>query len=301
MTMADVLVSEFSTVQPGADSTFETDENASFRVSGTGLITGKPVAVTIVQAEAGHGVIFYPESWQGEPIPARLPAVVHTDRGVTLANRAGQTLSIVEHFLAGAILAGFPDLKVLVQSAPELPILDGSAQDWMLHFNRQSQWQKSVLQPIPAWKQAVFYRANEDIAVYGIPDTHFKVTYAVDFNHPELRNRHVHWDSQTDAPSLVSTAGTFGYVSELPALQARGLALGVNESNSLGLFEEGGYSRPLRHDDEPVYHKILDLIGDLSLTGLNPLALPLHVFAINAGHSSHVAFGKRLLKALAHE
>ncbi len=274
-------------------------EADSLVVAGIGLITGKPVEVTIRLATSGHGVVFYPKSLQGEPIPARLASVVYTDRGVTLANRMGNTLSIVEHFLAGAMLAGFPDLQVVVRGAPELPILDGSAQDWLTYFKGQKNWQKRTMQPVSPLSQAIFYRGSGAIAVYGIPDTHFKVTYAVDFNHPELTSRYVRWDSCNDAGSLVSSAGTFGYVSELPALQARGLALGANADNSLGLFEEGGYSRPLRHPDEPVYHKILDLIGDLSLTGLNPLALPLHVFAINAGHGSHVAFGQLLLKAIA--
>jgi UDP-3-O-[3-hydroxymyristoyl] N-acetylglucosamine deacetylase len=63
-------------------------------------------------------------------------------------------------------------------------------------------------------------------------------------------------------------------------------------------MEAGGYSRPLRHDDEPVYHKVLDLIGDLTLTGINPLTLKAHVFAINAGHGSHTAFAERLLQLL---
>jgi UDP-3-O-[3-hydroxymyristoyl] N-acetylglucosamine deacetylase len=264
------------------------------QVSGIGLITGQPVEVEIQPAEPGHGIVFYMEGVS--PIPARLPSVVHTDRGVTLANREGKTLSIVEHFLCAASLAGLTDLRVLVNGAPEMPILDGSARDWLTHF--ETVW--SLQPPVSSvdLAAAIFYRHNDDICLYAIPDTHFKVSYSVDFNHPELRNRWVRWDSREDASAVVSSSVTFGYMSELPALQARGLALGAGPENSLGLMEAGGYSRPLRHDDEPVYHKVLDLIGDLTLTGLNPLTLKAHVFAINAGHGSHTAFARKLCQCL---
>lgn len=263
-------------------------------VSGIGLITGKPVEVEIQPADPGHGVIFYMEGVSA--IPARLSSVVHTDRGVTLADAEGKTISIVEHFLCAVSMAGLSDLKVMVHGAPEMPILDGSAQDWIREF--ETSWPLQRPEPSVDLPKAIFYRHNEDICVYAIPDTHFKVSYCVDFNHPELRNQWVRWDSREQAAELVSASATFGFLSELPAMQAKGLALGVRPENSLGLIEEGGYSRPLRHDLEPVYHKVLDLIGDLALTGLNPLTLKAHVFAINAGHGSHTAFACKLLKVL---
>lgn len=266
----------------------------ALHVSGTGLVTGKPVDVEIRPAEKGHGIVFYMDG--ATPIPARLEAVVHTDRGVTLANREGKTLSIVEHFLCAAMLAGLPDLWVSVSGAPELPLLDGSARDWLSLLG--GHLGMNPPEPAIAIPGAIFHRHNDDICVYAIPDTHFKVSYSINFNHKDLQHRWVRWDSRQDAVSLVADAGTFGYLDELPALQAKGLALGANLENSLGLTAEGGYTRPLRHEDEPVYHKILDLIGDLSLSGINPLALKAHVFAINAGHGSHVAFAHRLLQSL---
>ncbi|MCE3235072.1 MAG: lpxC [Vampirovibrio sp.] len=263
-------------------------------VNGIGVITGKTVDVQILPGEPGQGIVFYIDGVS--PIPASLASVVHTDRGVTLANRDGKTLSIVEHFLCAAALAGLSDLKVSVTGAAEMPILDGSAQDWLKVFARH--FEIALPKPAVTLDRAVFYRHSEDIAVYAIPASHFKISYSVDFNHPDLKARWVGWDSQADNPALISTACTFGYISELPALQSRGLALGANLENSLGLVEAGGYSRPLRHDDEPIYHKMLDLIGDLSLMGINPLSIKAHVFAMNAGHSSHVPFAKKLLQAV---
>lgn len=261
-------------------------------VEGIGLITGLPVQVQIEPAPAGHGIVFYIDGVS--PIPARFESVVHLDRGVTLANAERKTLSIVEHFLCATQLAGLSDLKVLVSGAPEMPILDGSAQSWLDLF--ESQWDLQKPQPTTELKQALFYRHSDDICIYAIPDTHFKVTYSLNFDHPDLKNQWARWDSQNDDWCLVSSSVTFGFLNELPALQASGLAKGVSFENSLGLTDDGSYTRPLRHDEEPLHHKMLDLIGDLSLAGINPLSLKAHIFAINAGHSSHVPFAKQLHK-----
>lgn len=269
----------------------------TIQVEGIGLITGLPVRADIEPAPAGHGIVFYMEG--KSPIPARIESAAHLDRGVTLANAERKTLSIVEHFLCAAQLAGLQDLKVSVFGAPELPILDGAAQAWYELFAKHLTPQKP--QPSLTLRHAVLYRHNEDICLYAIPSTHFQVTYCLDFNHPDLKNRWARWDSQSDEAQLIASSVTFGYLDELPALQAAGLARGVSLENSLGLTSDGGYTRPLKHDHEPIYHKMLDLIGDLSLTGLNPLSIKAHVFAINAGHSSHVPFAKQLLKAIRSE
>jgi UDP-3-O-[3-hydroxymyristoyl] N-acetylglucosamine deacetylase len=262
-------------------------------VTGHGLITGESVTVEIDQGPAGQGIVFdFGEKGQ---IPARLESVVHTDRGVTLANRQGQTLSIVEHFLCACSLAGVKDLTVKVDGAPELPILDGSAQQWMEMLS--DVFQPHVPAPI-ALKQAVFYRHDEHICLYAVPSTHFKVSYAVDFDHTGLKIRWAKWDSREDDVRQIAAARTFGFVRELPLLQAQGLGKGVRPDNTLGMTDEGGYTDALRFDDEPVFHKVLDFMGDMTLSGLNPLGIQAHFFAINAGHGSHTAFARKLLRAL---
>lgn len=268
-------------------------------IEGIGLITGKPVKVTLRLAQVGQGVVFYPDSWTSEPIPARLEAVVNTDRGVTLANQERKTLSIVEHFLSATSMTGIRDLDVLVEGAPELPILDGSAFPWFEALKTIAPNAKAPSETIEL-SEAIYYRSvDSNSLVYAIPDDHFSITYAVDFEHDALRKRWARWDSAYDSIETLANAGTFGHLSELPALQARGLAMGVREENTLGLLENGEYTRDLRQVDEPIFHKMLDLIGDLSLSGLNPLTLKAHIFAINAGHGSHTAFAKQLLKSLA--
>lgn len=262
-------------------------------VEGTGLITGLPVQVRIEPAAPGQGIVFHLENEL--PVPARLESVVNTERGVTLAHPSGKFLSIVEHFLCACSLAGLQDLNVYVSGGPELPILDGSADLWLSRLT-ETFGEKTVEADIPLTK-AVFHRHDDNVCIYAIPSDRFRVTYAVDFPHPGLNNLWIRWDSKDGADGL-APARTFGFLRELPYLQAKGLAKGVSLDNTLGLTDDGGYTTPLRFDEEPAFHKMIDLIGDLTLSGLNPLRLKAHVFAFNAGHDSHTAFAKKLLKAL---
>ena len=88
-------------------------------------------------------------------------------------------------------------------------------------------------------------------------------------------------------------ARTFGYLKDLERFQEAGLALGVSIDNTVGLTETG-YTTELRSKFEPIKHKILDLIGDLYLSGINPLDLKAHIVAREAGHRIHVEFAKIL-------
>jgi UDP-3-O-[3-hydroxymyristoyl] N-acetylglucosamine deacetylase len=266
-------------------------------LSGIGLITGLEVTASIEAAPQGQGIEFeLPDS--GSRIPARLARAVHTDRGVTLADPAtGKTLSIVEHFLAACAMAGLSDLTVRVTGGPELPLLDGSAEVWRhtlsQHFGTQPP------RPSIELPQALFHRHSEQACLFALPADTFQITYTLDYpEHPDVACQWARWQWPTEPVTAISPARTFGFMSELPALQASGLAKGVRLDNTLGLSETGGYSTPLRLEEEPLRHKMLDLLGDLMLMGVNPLSLKAHLFALNAGHGTHVAFGKRLQKLL---
>lgn len=276
-------------------------------IAGIGLITGLPVNVEVQQAPIGSGINFYVDDEdKTRLLPARLDSVIHTDRGITL--RAAQaenpslqtpalspTLSIVEHFLCACALLGLNDLSIRVQGAPELPFLDGSAMQWVKALRPLAP--SSVIKPEIPLKYPLSYHHAYGIYLMAIPSETFQITYAVNFDHPDLRNRWVHWSySSPDDIEQIAPARTFGFVSELPALQAKGLARGVTMENTLGLTDEGGYTDLLRLTDEPVRHKIVDLMGDLMLTGMNPLRLKAHIFAFQAGHTSHIVFARMLME-----
>lgn len=269
-----------------------TTATTTVSVQGIGLITGIPVKITLSPAPAGTGVVF--DLGNDVIIPARLECVANTERGVTLGHPSGKFIAIVEHFLCACAFSNITDLHVRVEGASELPLLDGGSAQWIEHlkpFAKTTQQRFELTAPVN-------YEHNKTTRILAVPHTHFKVSYLVDFDHPELRTRWICWDSKTDDPTLIYNAQTFGQVDELPAMQAQGLAKGVTEENTLGLIREGGYTRPLRFKDEPIYHKALDLIGDLMLGGINALNTNMHVVATCAGHSSHTAFAQELQKAL---
>ena len=270
-------------------------------IEGIGLITGRSVTVTLQLAQPGCGVTFYLAN--GRTIQASLDSVVQTVRGVTIANSEGDTLSIVEHFLAATVLSGHLDLDVkLSEDAVELPLLDGSAQVWIDRLNEafgSVTNQSASLTLLHAMHYD--HTASSDpkpVQVYALPSNRLQITYSLDFPHPEVQQQFVHWDASTDTPDVISQARTFGMAAQLPALQAKGLALGVTADNTLGLNDDGSCTSDLRFDQEPLYHKCLDLLGDLRLAGINPLALRAHIIAINAGHGAHIAFARRLLSVL---
>lgn len=291
-----------------------TPTSKTLSVSGSGLITGKSVSVAITP-QIDSGIRFYVDDHE---ISGSLESVVHTDRGVTLANTQvttaakPATISIVEHFLAACSLYGLNHATVSISwteaqdrelSQIELPLLDGSAHAWISHF--EGLWgPRSIVTTQQALRQPVFYSsqngskaADADILLIALPAERFQIRYGVDFPHPDLFQRWEAWSYEQDGIDTLAPARTFGFVNELPELQARGLAKGVTSENTLGLTEEGGYTRPLLFPGEPVRHKMLDLIGDLTLMGINPLSVGMQIVAFNAGHTSHIALA-RLLKPM---
>jgi UDP-3-O-[3-hydroxymyristoyl] N-acetylglucosamine deacetylase len=260
-------------------------------VRGIGLITGLSCTVDIAPGAPGTGIVFVVK---GIDIPARVDHVLMCDRGVTLGIPGGPTLSIVEHFLSACAVANVGDIRVTVQGAPELPLLDGSASGWLDALQPFARPLPQTVQPLPHALRVT--DAEGSYRLTAMPHPHLSILYAVHFDHPGLHHRWVLWDAATDDPVALMQAGTFGFVRELPVLQARGLAKGVSEENTLGLTDDGGYTRPLRFADEPIYHKVLDLLGDLMLSGVNPLTVGMRVVAVNAGHALHVGLAKKLHK-----
>jgi UDP-3-O-[3-hydroxymyristoyl] N-acetylglucosamine deacetylase len=265
--------------------------------SGTGLVTGLTSQVEITTLPSGAGIVFQVDNVE---IPATPDFVISTDRGVTLG-RNGKMLSIVEHFLSACAITGHRDLKVQVSGAPELPLFDGSAAIWVELLREQFGLPQTDRKQTRLKETVTYQDSNEpETQLTAFPAETLQITYLVNFNHPDLTRRWWCWQpSDGTLTDLVAPARTFGFVSELPILQARGLAKGVSLDNTLGLTDEGGYTSPLRMPDEPIRHKILDFIGDMMLCGLLIQDIQAHFVIYNAGHTSHIAFGKHLQKHLA--
>ena len=133
---------------------------------------------------------------------------------------------------------------------------------------------------------------DKRIALY--PSDHFKVTYSISFDHPLLRHQsRTMRITEESFVEEIAPARTFGFLKEVEMLRQRGLALGGSLDNAIVLGETGVLNNTLRFEDEFVRHKILDVIGDLSLVGYPVIG---HLVAHRGGHALHTAFAARILE-----
>ena len=180
-------------------------------------------------------------------------------------------------------------------SNPELPIMDGSAKAWVEAMKKEGIANQTQIEAVEFEKPITYQDGNTLIAL--IPSDSFKVTYLVDFEHKDLKNRWVTFEPEKNDDEII-TARTFGYLKDLEKFHAMGIALGADLENTVGLKDDGTYTCDLRCEFESAKHKILDIIGDLHLTGKNPLGFKAHIIAKLAGHKSHVEFAKKIMEEL---
>lgn len=246
---------------------------------GKGLMTGLDCTVTLFPSEEKGIRFFVPEG--KTPLIASPENVASTDNFVALGNSEGLKAVLVEHFMAACAFAGIDSLDVCL-GCFEVPIMDGSAAEWYKLLSQNNEI-----------KETSFEKPIYTDKITLIPANELKITYCVDFDHPHLKNRWVSFDLSQDRNEIIE-ARTFGYLKDLERFQQAGMARGVTIENTVGLTDDG-YTTELRSEFEPIKHKILDIIGDLYLTGLNPLGFKAHIIAYNAGHKAHVEFAKVLL------
>ncbi len=263
------------------------------RATGVGLHTGKKVYLTLRPAPVDTGIVFIRTDLDIEvEVPAR-PENVSDTRLSTTLERDGVKISTVEHLMSAFAGIGIDNAYVEL-SAPEVPIMDGSAGPFV--FLLQSAGiseQKKLKQFIRIKKPCVVQ--DDDKWVKFEPFNGFKVSFAIDFDHPILKNstQNASVDfSTTSFVKEVSRARTFGFMDDLEALRNAGLAQGGSFDNaivmdSFHILNDDG----LRYEDEFVKHKVLDAIGDLYLLG-HPL-----IGEFSAHKSGH-ALNNRLLRQL---
>lgn len=262
----------------------------SAEIIGKALMDATESKVKITPSDK-EGIYFYPENSE-EPVKACLDNVISTQNCVVLGSNNKQ-VRLVEHFMAACAFAGIDSLNVYM-SGIELPILEGSSLEWFKLFNEAGIDQKSCDNNVTI--DTPIYYSLDKASLVMIPAESFQISYCVNFNHPDLKLRWFKW-SFDDNQDEILQARTFGYLKDLEMFQKAGLALGVSIDNTVGLTETG-YTTELRSEYEPIKHKILDLIGDLILTGVNPLSLKAHIIVQNAGHKTHFEFAKILKKEL---
>jgi UDP-3-O-[3-hydroxymyristoyl] N-acetylglucosamine deacetylase len=229
-------------------------------------------------------------------VPALASHVAPSTRCTRLAAEGAEVLT-PEHLLA-ALWGLRIDNARLELEGPEVPILDGSA----IPYVRAIQEAGIAEQAAPARVVRLFrpiWAADGERHVLALPAEHLALTVATAFGRscagPALLSLDFPPDSGDDAVGdrfarELAPARTFCFQDEVEAILAAGLGAGGSLENALVLSDEGP-SRPLRFEDEPVRHKMLDLLGDLALLGAR---LAAHVIAVKAGHALHTAAAEQI-------
>lgn len=262
-------------------------------ITGNSLMKNRQSSVRILPSEEEGIRFFVGDSL--DPIVMDVDNVVSTNHCVTLGHKRNKIM-LIEHFSAACAFAGIDSLDVLV-SKSEMPILDGSSQKWIELFT-----QAGIEKPKNRNEKNQFYTVSEPIYYLNgkthliiLPDKELNISYGVNYDHPDLKNRWVSYNKKT--AKEITEARTFGFLKDLRKFQLFGFARGVTYENTVGL-DGDGYTVELRSEQEPIKHKILDLIGDFNLAGVNPLNLKAQIIAKEAGHAVHIMVAKILKEKL---
>jgi UDP-3-O-[3-hydroxymyristoyl] N-acetylglucosamine deacetylase len=266
----------------------------SIRTTGVGLHTGARVELTLRPAPVDAGIVFHRIDL---PKPVTIPALAanvgDTRLSSTLA-MSGTSISTVEHLMSALAGLGIDNLHIDV-AGPELPIMDGSAGPFVFLLQSAGVVEQAKAKRYLRVRAPVEIRDGDKWARFE-PHRGFKLDFTIDFPHPVFgtENRHVIVDfAEHSYIKEVARARTFGFMQDVEAMRAAGLALGGSLQNAVVLDETRVLNAEgLRYDNEFVKHKVLDAIGDLYLLG-HPLIGQFTAF--KPGHALNNALARALL------
>ncbi|KAB8318888.1 UDP-3-O-acyl-N-acetylglucosamine deacetylase [Tolypothrix campylonemoides VB511288] len=267
--------------------------------TGVGLHSGVTTQVRVKPAEVGSGRYFVRVDLPDTPIiPAQVAAVNQTVLSTQLG-KGEASVRTVEHLLAALAAMKVDNARIEID-APEVPLLDGSAKVWTEAIAQVGLVSQTLSEEkVPHLIDQPIWVRQGDAFVCAIPAPETRFTYGIDFDFPAIGNQWYSWsfsankENPDDSFALeIAPARTFGLLHQIEHLQQSGLIKGGSLDNALVCGPEGWLNPPLRFANEPVRHKILDLVGDLSLLGIFPCA---HFLAYKASHNLHIQLAQRIL------
>ena len=289
-------------------------------VKGLGLHTGREVNLTFRPAPVNHGYVFKRTDLEGSPeIPADVKFVTDTSRGTTL-ERNNASVQTIEHVLSS--LAGLEiDNAIIEMDGPETPIMDGSARYFVEALIEAGIEEQNAEKDYFVIESVISYADPQNkVEIIAIPAPDFKVSVMIDFESNVLTSQNANLNKISDFHRQIAPCRTFVFLHELEYLLTNNLikggdlnnaivfvnkAVGQDELDRLALL----FNKPtvtvkpegilnnldLHFPNEPARHKLLDVIGDLTLAG-KPVKG--HIIATRPGHKANVEFAKLLRKEI---
>ena len=261
-------------------------------LTGIGLHSGEPVKMTVSPAGADTGVVF--RAADGTLIPANADHVVDTNNATTVG-AFGVRVRTIEHLMAAAGALGIDNMVVDIDG-PEVPAADGSAKPFMdlLRSGGRASLPAprrpiSVSEPIRVGTESRWLEV--------LPADSLRISYTLDNSHPVIGlQAGTYGITEEVFAQEIAPARTYGFLRDVPVMRQNGLARGGSLENAVVVGKRSVLNDSLRYPDEFVRHKILDLVGDLSLLG-RPLRG--HVVGRNAGHALNNQLVAAIQKAVA--
>lgn len=289
-------------------------------ISGVGLHTGQEVTLIIKPAPANNGIRFLrSDIGEGAFLEADANLVSDTSRGTTL-ERDGVRVATVEHVLAAITGMGI-DNAIIDVNCPETPILDGSSRHYTdAIMNAGTVEQEAFKDYFEIREPLRLYHEEKDCEIIAVPSENYRITCLIDYQSKVLGHQHAELDHISKFKDEISGCRTFVFLHELEFLLAQNLIKGGDLSNaivfvdkpvnqqeldrlakvlnkpSVAVRQEGILNNlELSFTNEPARHKLLDIVGDLTLAG-KPIKG--HIIASKPGHASNVLFAKLLKKRI---
>lgn len=292
--------------------------NGSFSLSGKGLHTGLNIEAKFLPAAENTGIVFKRIDLEGAPeIPALATYVSATERG-TVLKKDNASVSTIEHIMSAFMAHGI-DNCIIEINAPEVPILDGSAKFVVEALNKVGKKELNA--------ERIFFEVKEEMTFTNgtstiklLPADEFCAEVTIDFNSPVLKKQSASICDYTNYDNEIASARTFVFVREILLLLQHNLIKGGDLDNAIVIYdqpltkeaitdicnklnvpvievEDLGYlnHRPLEWENEPARHKLLDLIGDLSLIGL---PIKGKIVAEKPGHGYNTFVAQEILKLI---
>ena len=285
-------------------------------ISGIGLHTGKEVEITFKPAPENHGIKFKRIDLENQPIiDADIDNVVDTSRGTSI-EKNGHRISTVEHTLAA--ISGLDIDNILIEiNCSETPILDGSSKLYIDALKKAGITEQNAEREYIEIKETItYFDKDKKVEMYIIPDDKFSISVMVDYETEVLGCQQATLENIADFENEISTCRTFVFLHELEYLYNNGLIKGGDLNNAIVFVDHvitdeehtklaAIFNRPkvsvlkegildnvqLHFSNEPARHKLLDVVGDLTLLGKR---IKGRVIANRPGHQSNVLFAKKI-------
>jgi UDP-3-O-[3-hydroxymyristoyl] N-acetylglucosamine deacetylase len=265
------------------------------RFEGIGLHTGYSVRMILTPAPPDTGIRFRRTDLKNFEIEAVRAYVAKVSYATTLMKK-GVMISTVEHILSTLYGLGIDNLYLDIDSM-EVPIMDGSGRLFMEEIERTGIVDQDSPRKYIVIEKPIEVRQGDKVAgVY--PDPTPRATYIIDFEHKAIGRQEIRMELTPESYRReIGDARTFGFVADVEYLKSLGLIQGGSLENAVVLDDSGIVDNNLRYPDEFVRHKLLDLLGDISLAGYPIIG---HLYAERAGHAIHTALADRIARNTAH-